>query len=132
MNIKLQKRLFRKYPKLFKQKDLSMDKTCMCWGLKTGDGWYFLIDSLCAAIQHRIKYHNVRQIEFTQVKEKFGGLRIYHDSCDDGIESMIEFACALSNNICEQCGSTQKVKQTRGWIRTLCKDCLKKLKEEKF
>ena len=28
----------------------------MCWGLECGDGWYNIIDALCANIQHRIDW----------------------------------------------------------------------------
>lgn len=34
MNIELQEKLFEKYPKIFRQKDLSMNETCMCWGIE--------------------------------------------------------------------------------------------------
>jgi hypothetical protein len=125
MKPELQKKLFEKYPEIFTQKDWGKDKTCMCWGIETGDGWYFLIDSLCAAIQQRIKNEGLNQAEFCQVKEKFGELRIYHDSCDSGIEAMVEFAGQLSYHICEDCGSTEGVTQTKGYVTSLCKKCIK-------
>lgn len=54
MKAKLQKKLFDKYPKLFRQKDLPMTQTCMCWGIDTGEGWYDLIDILCSCIQNHV------------------------------------------------------------------------------
>ena len=54
MKKELQQKLYDKYPKIFRQKDLPMTQTCMCWGLNIGDGWYSLIDKLCHQIQWRI------------------------------------------------------------------------------
>jgi len=32
MKLELQNKLFEKYPNIFKNKDLPMNQTCMCWG----------------------------------------------------------------------------------------------------
>lgn len=55
MDLKLQNKLFEKYPKIFKQRDLSPQETCMCWGINCGDGWYDIIDRLCFLIQSRVE-----------------------------------------------------------------------------
>jgi len=31
--------IFAKYPEIFKEKDLPMEQTCMCWGLEVPDSW---------------------------------------------------------------------------------------------
>ncbi len=49
----LDKYLCDKYPKIFAERNLPMDQTCMCWGFP-GDGWFFLLDRLCEGIQSRI------------------------------------------------------------------------------
>jgi hypothetical protein len=54
MRKELQDKLFAKYPKIFADKDKSAAQTCMCWGICCGDGWYYLLDNLCGAIQHHI------------------------------------------------------------------------------
>jgi len=124
MNKTLEGRLFRKYPKIFRQKDLPKTETCMCWGVSCGDGWYWLIDSLCSCIQSYINHNKKPQLEATQVKEKFAGLRFYTNHSDETIEGMIQFAMHLSYRICEKCGSTDTVTQTMGgWIFTRCKKC---------
>jgi hypothetical protein len=51
MNQELQQKLFEKYPKIFRQKDLSMKETLMCWGISCGDGWYNIVDTLCGHLQ---------------------------------------------------------------------------------
>ena len=34
MKKELQDKLYNDFPKIFKQKDLSMKETCMCWGIE--------------------------------------------------------------------------------------------------
>jgi len=156
MDKTLEEKLFQKYPKIFKQKDLSCKETCMCWGIDCGDGWYPLIEQLCAQIQWRcdegetkyIYYHRVirfiskvfgntklygrwekkeiSQVEAVQIKEKFGTLRFYYSGGNDQTDDVISFAENLSGTICEYCGATQDVIQTTGWVKTICKDCLEK------
>ena len=52
MNKELQDKLYKKYPKIFGQKDLPMTQTAMCWGISCGDGWYNIIDTLCEQLQN--------------------------------------------------------------------------------
>ena len=66
------------------------------------------------------------QVEATQVKEKFGGLRFYINGADDFVYGMISFAEHLSYQICEECGSTKNIIHTKGWISTICQKCLEK------
>jgi len=129
MNIKLEKKLYKKYPKIFKQRKLSCRETAMCWGISTGDGWYWLIDNLCNTIQKYIDTNGQDQVEAVQVKEKYGGLRFYIQGVNNLIEGMIWLAESLSYKICEECGSTDRVTQTEGWISTLCKKCMDKRNE---
>lgn len=51
----LDKKLCDKYPKIFAQRHLPMTHTAMCWGIETGDGWYNIIDMMCAAITNHVK-----------------------------------------------------------------------------
>lgn len=118
------KKLYDKYPKLFFQKDLSMKETCMCWGFECGDGWYWLIDQLCDCIQSYIDANHKEQVEVVQVKEKFGGLDFNVYGADEMAHGMIWLSNSMSYSICESCGSTEKVSQTKGWIKTRCERCL--------
>lgn len=103
----------------------------MCWGLECGDGWYFLIDHLCGLLQWDIDRNKHEQIEASQVKEKFGTLRFYTNSADEKQYGMICFAEYLSCYICEKCGSMDNVKQTKGWICSLCPPCMKSYKDKR-
>ena len=140
MKSELQNKLFEKYPKIFKQKDLAMNQTCMCWGVDTGDGWYNILDILCSHIQNHLE-HNLKKeqkleivnVEATQVKEKFGGLRFYYNGGDEFIEGLVWMAEGLSNRTCEECGAPA-TQNDIGWIHTLCQPCrdnYDKIREER-
>jgi len=131
MKAELQKKLFEKYPKIFRQKDLPMQETAMCWGIDCGDGWYKIIDLLCKLLQWDIDHNKHPQIEATQVKEKYGGLRFYTNGENEHQSGMISYACHLSEYVCEECGSMEGVTQTEGWIVTLCPKCMKKYKKKR-
>jgi len=123
MKEELEKQLFDKYPKIFRQKDLGMHETCMCWGIACGDGWYPFIDELCSIIQKYIDEQKIEQIEAVQVKEKFGRLRFYTNYYDEQIEKFIAEAEKKCYTVCEICGSTEDIRPTKGWISYLCKTC---------
>lgn len=56
MKTELDEELCKKYPKIFRDRYADMRTTAMCWGFDIGDGWYNIIDKLCANIQGRIDY----------------------------------------------------------------------------
>ena len=95
MKTSLQENLFKDFPKLFKQKDLPKERTCMCWGIETPDEWYDIIYKLCLTIQNYIDWNEAKQIEFTQVKEKFGSLRVYYNNQDRWIDGAIAMANSM-------------------------------------
>lgn len=121
MKIELQEKLFQKYPELFKQKDLPPKQSCMCFGIECEDGWYGLIDFICKNINKN------GGTEIFQIKEKFGGLRFYINHGNNEEFDLINTIEKFSYYVCERCGSTKDVEQAQGgWIKTLCKECLKK------
>ena len=131
MNEKHTTYLYKKYPKIFTQRKLSIRGSAMPWGFECGDGWFTLIDILCTCIQMYMSRHRGMEVKAVQVKEKFGGLRFYIDGGDDKVDNLIEIADSLSYKICEECGSMDRVTQTKGWISTRCKKChTKRIKEE--
>jgi hypothetical protein len=93
--------------------------------LPVGQGWKQLLFTLLKKINKINK-----NIEIVQIKEKFGGLRVYVSSANDKIYDLIYKAENESFNICEHCGSKQNV-ETKGknWISTLCKKCRKEFHE---
>ena len=77
MTKELQEKLFTKYDKMFRDRSKPMSETCMCWGCSCDDGWYHILDHMCAQLEHLREEYDVVVI-FDQIKEKFGTLRIYH------------------------------------------------------
>ena len=57
----------------------------------------------------------------SQVKEKFGGLRIYHYFGSDADDDLIERLERKSYTVCEVCGKGGKPTKV-GWIKTLCEE----------
>lgn len=123
MNEKNTKYLYETYPNLYRQHNLPIDQTCMCWGFECGDGWFGIINDLSKKI-----VEIAPDVEAVQVKEKFGGLRFYINGGTDEVYALINKAEDLSYKTCEYCGSTENVTQTRGWIVSLCPLC--KLEQE--
>ncbi len=123
MKQELQNQLIEKYPKIFSEVEKSPQESCMAFGICVDDGWYWLINQLCNYLQSDIDHNNQPQIKAAQVKEKFGGLRFYVDSGTIEQYAIIHFTENLSYTICEICGSTKGVIQTKGWVKTICKKC---------
>jgi hypothetical protein len=142
MKEELDRKLCEKYPLIFADRNKSMMETCMCWGFEHGDGWYQIIDSLCANIQHHIDWNNknfekgytqykqVPQVVAQQVKEKFGTLRFYYNGGDDVIDGMVRMAESWSAVACEECGAPG-TQNSQGWIKTLC-ETHKKERESRY
>jgi hypothetical protein len=127
MKVDLQKKLFEKYPDIFRQKDLSMTQTAMCWGIDCGDGWYGIIDTLCDWLTTMRKFTGVK-VEATQVKEKWGTLCFYYGIGDYGnmtfkvVKEMIDFIEVYSGCVCEICGQSGELCRRGGWYKTVCKE----------
>lgn len=142
MRQELDKALCEKYPLIFQDRHGDPMSTLMCFGFEHGDGWYQILDSLCAQIQHHIDWSHknmqwdmdwnqkhpeeqreirqpVDQVVATQIKEKFGGLRFYYDGGDDAISGMVRMAESWAAHTCEICGAPGKLRG-RGWMYTAC------------
>ena len=144
MKQELQDKLYEKYPNLFSNKDKSIQQSCMAWGIECNDGWYDLLSAVCWRIfQHeknitdrvRIRNENNKEndqsdleyqpVKFDQIKEKFGGIRIYYSGGDDYVHGVVSLADEMSYKICEVCGNSGKPNKG-GWITTLCDNCRNK------
>lgn len=93
------------------------------------EGWYTLLDNLCASIQSHMEYaaKNAERwgeeppeaVVAVQVKEKYGGLRFYYDGGDEFVRGLTSMAETMSEYICEVCGNAGKQRSNR-WVSTLC------------
>ena len=132
MRKELEQKLFETYPKIFSGKDKSIMESLIPFGFECGDGWYTLIYELCKQLQFNTDHNNrpeqgntgrYPQVEAVQVKEKWGGLCFYTNGTTDIQQGAIDFAEQMSYHICEKCGSTDDVQQTKGWVQSLCVKC---------
>jgi hypothetical protein len=108
----LQRQLFQEFPG-----QLVHDR--LPFGIECGDGWYNLIRMFCEFVSTQKE----STLQFSQIKEKFGGLRLYYtgDSSAE-IEAAAWMAESLSYCTCECCGAPGKPNKA-GWILTLCDAC---------
>ncbi len=136
--------LYEKYPKLFVNKNKTPMESCMSFGIECGLGWYDIISSVCYQIQQHEEnergFEKWKQkddpsykseccsVTFDQIKEKFGGLRIYFSGGDSYIDGVVSMAEEMSYKICETCGSPGRPNK-EGWIITLCEKCKEKNNE---
>ena len=130
MKEELDRQLCERYPKIFADRYQPMTETCMCWGFEHGDGWFNIIDRLCANIQSHIDWQakqgkEITQVVAQQVKEKFGTLRFYYRGGDDVVDGLVRMAESMTEVTCETCGAPGRTREGR-WIRTLCDEHAKK------
>ena len=111
--------LCERYPALFAKRHLSTSVTPMAWGFTCGDGWFDLIDELCAELQAAVEVGRFQQPVATQVKEKFGTLRFYLSASNPEIRRLVEEAERRSAVTCEVCGRPGRLRQP-SLVKTLC------------
>ena len=130
MKSELEHELVTAYPELFAATELPPTESLMCFGCECGDGWYGLINATSELIS--LHMNKVRQenpdakFVWAQIKEKFGGLRLYHDGySDEYIFGVLSMAAEMALVTCEVCGNPGK-QRSGGWIVTQCDSCCKK------
>lgn len=89
-------------------------------------GWRGLLDELAVQLD---ALHPPEALVF-QVKEKFGGLRVYLDSMESTVETtaaqmeaLIREAEAKAWNTCQECGKPGRVGREGRVISTRCVSC---------
>lgn len=89
-------------------------------GASCGEGWVSVLDRMFADFRQI-----GGKIVIAQVKEKFGGLRVYVDveeSNKEAVWARISQAEEECWKTCEDCGQPGE-QRGGGWIRTLCESC---------
>ena len=88
-----------------------------------------MIEKVASAIDSFNAAHPDSPVEITQIKQKFGGLRIYCYNAPEDIRQLIDLAVNASWHTCEKCGSIIGVTTNlKGYRLTLCPDCRKEIK----
>lgn len=85
-----------------------------------GNGWHSLVDEAYDLCE---KYG----VEITQVKEKFGQIRIYtgiaKEEVADEVDPRIWEIESRSGSICECCGQPSTLQSRGGWLKSICNTC---------
>jgi len=89
--------------------------SAMRWINAVGQGWASILKPI---LEQAVK----EDAHIAQVKEKFGGLRIYAYDGSDELMNMIDVAENASYKICEYCGEPG-VPRAGSWTKTLCDKC---------
>lgn len=129
MKEELEKKLVEKFPVIFRNYCGDFTKTCMHWGVETGDGWFDLLEKGVSALQHLCdlcrKDGRTVEIVADQIKEKFGTLRFYYsiyganDTETRIIHSIVDSMERESEVTCENNGTRGELCVKNMWYKTL-------------
>lgn len=103
------------------------------YGVECDKGWKDLYQPVLDYVtEYNKDKDGENKIEVHQVKEKFGGLRIYLSKYTPEIRKMIDEAEEKSYNTCEICGKhIKKPIVENHWIYPMCRNCFRKDEERK-
>jgi len=110
--------LYQKYPYLFEGTTLPKSKSPMAYGMQIGEGWTPIVERLSAELTELFP-----KVQYFQIKEKFGVLRVYVNLNGEDFESiynLIDKYVIESKKVCEICGADGVLRTDRKWIQTLC------------
>ena len=124
MSPELANKLIEQYPEQFKNLKY----------LECDNGWYEILSRLCYIVNNHIDHKKklnepLESFYWSQIKEKFGGLRAYCYGADEFIRGAIDMAESMSYITCEVTGEKGKVRYKKfdedgqpipAWVRVLC------------
>lgn len=125
MRKELDEQLCREFPNLYRQRNMSMRDTCLCWGFEVGDGWLNLLYDLSQKLEAEILKIPEEERECysaCQVKEKYARLAFYMTCSTDAMDKLIAAAEEQSVNTCETCGQPGELRSDTGWFYTSCEE----------
>jgi uncharacterized protein with HEPN domain len=127
MTVEHSKQLIERYPSLYRLADASPVPSSPPFareGFAAGDGWSGLVDRLST------KLSADPNLVVSQIKEKFGLLRIYFelsplpsDEIEEATDAALAEAVAESRVTCEWCGKPGKHAQREGYWSVKCDAC---------
>lgn len=117
--------LIARYPDLFNQ-EFNGQVTAPGYP-STGDGWRDLVETAVGRIATAVAAAPSGSVGITQIKEKFGALRLYWqgragltDAAHAAIDEAISLAEARSACTCETCGAEGRLYDNSGYVFTAC------------
>lgn len=94
------------------------------------EGWMRLFLLYCKAIRSElVKTNYLNKFRFSQIKEKYGSMRLYNLGYPASMADIEWAYCGYSEFVCQRCGNIAK-KRTINWIENLCLDCYAALGDE--
>ena len=115
MNNFTERRLASDYRTLLFRRDASDQEV---FGFECMDGWSDLIEGSLRLIQRYVELAS--DVKITQVKEKFGLLRIYQRGGEEKACLVLDICELVSGCVCELCGKSGKLTMFDGWILARC------------
>lgn len=104
------------------------------------DGWVGLFDEFCEVfnvVYKRLPENDREKCYFTQIKEKYGSLRLYMSRASEEMWDILHYYEGLSGYTCIRCGKQPKDSKGRhiiwnsfGYILPFCKECAKYVEYE--
>jgi len=95
------------------------------WGIECGIGWRSLLDDLLNTLEAQIGDEPERDrptCRITQIKQKFGTLRVYMSRATEEMHESIARAEVASAKICESCGWPGSLDRKKRYLRVECND----------
>lgn len=90
------------------------------------DGWVDIIKDFLDGMDALGPWDHEHGI--AQIKEKFGGLRIYLAESTAEREALVRLAEIRADKTCEWCGKPGTIDSSGYWLKTLCEPCKEKRK----
>ena len=157
MNEQFEKEIYGIDPVFFRQKDLDMAQTCMCWGIECGDGWRKPITEFVRKVKilNGILAPSNMCIVASQIKSKWAEFTCYWnmdvlDGSKDGeitdaehgvvdtvyglMDDAVDGCVAKCSHTCELCGKESmfedEVFACGSWLTVKCVECAQKQQRE--
>lgn len=88
------------------------------------EGWRKAFgNQLSKELKKQLKKDNqLKTFRFSQIKEKYGTLRLYNFGCSEECMKLLNKYEKLSKEYCIECGKKAKYK-TEGYVLYLCEEC---------
>jgi hypothetical protein len=116
--------LYERYPALFRARREPPTAALLRFGFECGDGWFELVDRLCADLMALCRTHEIEVPVVSQVKEKLGELRVYlHGPVHPMLDERIAQAERASLAICERCAAAGRLGERIGYWCVRCERC---------
>jgi len=125
-----QTEIIKKYPELFGKPPFDPMKTLIGFGFEVNKGWIPILEEGFQKIADFINKNEIKDFRIQQVKEKFGGLRVYCNYYMDPIDDIIDWMEEECAHTCDVCGSPDGKLRQDMWMAIRCDSCYSEWKSD--